>query len=294
MNKRTLFGIFSVCFFVFSCCFFVSRIKDCSADEDLILYTNQHYTEEKGCYSVDAEDNHSSIDFCNNELNSQANEIIESDIKNESQSSYETGNTNKTGNINNLVLQNTKTETAKKTHNQHQWELVMQRDAIPIKDGKNIYRCSVCFTGYEQAVSYSAKNKTELYIPSVCLSADVVMAECNQENTDTYDICCDTKAINEKNPLFFGHSNNSLGKLCEVKVGDIIYFTHNDEIGKYKVIVSEEGHLVDGGRNIIGNKTKSECISDMEKETLHFFTCYQTPFNVKGRWIVLAERMDIQ
>ncbi len=294
MNKRTLFEIFSVCFFVFSCCFFVSQIKDCSADEDLILYESQYSAEKEECYLIDTRDNHSSIDFCDNELNSQTNEIIESDIKNETQSSYEKGNINKTGNTNNLVSQNTKTETVKPSHNQHQWELVMQKDATPVKDGKNIYRCSVCFTGYEQAVSYSVKNKTELYIPSVNLSADVMMAECNQENTDTYDICCDTKAINENNPLFFGHSNNSLGKLHEVEVGDIIYFTHNNEIGKYKVVVSEEGHLVDGGRNIIGNQTKSECVSDMEKETLHFFTCYQTPFNVKGRWMVLAERMDKQ
>ena len=294
MNKRTLFGIFSVCLFVFSCCFFISRIKDCSTDEDLVLYANQYYTEKEGSYSVDTEDDHLSVDFSNNALNSQTNGITESNIRNKTKSNYEIVDVNKSESTNDLVLQNTKTETVKPSHNQHQWELVMQKDATPIKDGKNIYRCSVCFTGYEQAVSYSSKNKTELCIPSIDLSADVVMAECNQKNTDTYDICCDIKAINENNPLFFGHSNNSLGKLCEVKVGDIIYFTHNDEIGKYKVIVSEEGHLVDGGRNIIGNKTKSECISDMEKETLHFFTCYQTPFNVKGRWMVLAERMDTQ
>ena len=67
--------------------------------------------------------------------------------------------------------------------------------------------------------------------------------------------------------------------MCEVKVGDIIYFTHNDEIGKYKVIVSEEGHLVDGGRNIIGNKTKYILLAHLSEENNTKDLAYNTLIN---------------
>ena len=173
----------------------------------------------------------------------------------------------------------------------HDWEYICEDEATPEQSGKILYRCNICFDGKEVETKFDVVNKTKLYVPALDLSVDIQFTECNQENTDKYDVCCDMDFINENNPLFWGHNNRTMKNLHKIKVGDIIYFVYNNKVEKYVVTISEEGYKIDGGTNIMGKKSEIKCISKCENKTLHFFTCYQTPFNPNGRWIVLAEKV---
>lgn len=173
----------------------------------------------------------------------------------------------------------------------HQWIYYSEVFATPVKDGSITYQCFHCETEKTETEPFVQNGTINICIPSVRLNKEVIFAECNQTNTDKYDISCDMNYINEKNPLFFGHNTQSLGRLSSLKVGDLIYFTVNGKTTTYKVTISEEGTLIDGGKNIQGNTSGELCISPREKETLHFFTCYNALTNPNSRWIVLAEKV---
>ena len=162
----------------------------------------------------------------------------------------------------------------------------------PVKDGTMLYSCCYCTSTYTEPIKFEPKGKNNLCIPSVKMNVEVILAECNQESTDRNDVSCDTNFINELNPLFFGHNTRTLGKLYNVKVGDIIYFTIGGKVSQYKVTISEPAYVIDGGQNIKGAETGTTVLEKCEKETLHFFTCYWHPMNIgNNRWIILAEKI---
>jgi sortase (surface protein transpeptidase) len=164
--------------------------------------------------------------------------------------------------------------------------------ASPVKNGVNTLKCKVCnFVKYEE-IHFKQKGDVNLCIPAIEMNAEVVLAECNQKNTDTNDTSCDLNFINADNPLFFGHDINSFGKLYKLTVGDLIYFTMNGKTETYKIVVSEEGKLVNGGIDIEGLTTGARCLDVSKNKTLHFFTCHRTIYRPNGRWIVLAELVD--
>ena len=173
----------------------------------------------------------------------------------------------------------------------HQWIYVSEVFPTPIKDGSITYRCYHCDTRKTEVEKFKQKGSVNLCIPSQRIDVEVFLGECNQSNTNQYDVSCDMNLINNNNPVFFGHSTRTLGRLYNLKVGDYIYFTIDGKTTAYKVTVSEEGNLACGGTNIQGKQTGELCISNKDKNTLHFFTCYYTPFNMNGRWIVLAEKV---
>lgn len=173
----------------------------------------------------------------------------------------------------------------------HQWIQIADTFPTPFKEGSITYQCYHCEEEKIEKVVFEKQGSYNLCIPALRLNCAITVAECNQSNTDKYDVCCDFNFINQDNPLFFGHNTKTLGKIHKLKKGDIIYFTANDITFTYKVTISEEGELIDGGQNIRGIESGELCISKKEKETLHFFTCHQTPFRPNGRWIVLAEAM---
>lgn len=170
--------------------------------------------------------------------------------------------------------------------------LLKEIEPTPLADGYRIHKCSYCNEEIVVTLQFWQNGEVNLYIPSVGINAEVNLGECNQANTNEFDITCDMNFINNKNPLFFGHNTRTLGKLHKIKVGDLIYFTINNKTTVYKVVVSEEGSLVNGGIDIKGKETGTSCISPCENETIHFFTCYHTIFNYNSRWIVLAEKID--
>ena len=164
--------------------------------------------------------------------------------------------------------------------------------ASPVKNGVNTLKCKVCNLVKYEEIHFKQKGDVNLCIPAIEMNAEVVLAECNQRNTDTNDISCDLNFINEDNPLFFGHDVNSFGKLYKLTVGDLIYFTMDGKTETYKIIVSEEGKLVNGGIDIEGLTTGTRCLDVSENKTLHFFTCHRTIYHPNGRWIILAELVD--
>ena len=164
--------------------------------------------------------------------------------------------------------------------------------ASPVKNGVNTLKCKVCNLVKYEEIHFKQKGDLNLCIPAIEMNAEVVLAECNQKNTDTNDISCDLNFINADNPLFFGHDINSFGKLYKLTVGDLIYFTMDGKTETYKIIVSEEGKLVNGGIDIEGLITGTRCLDVNENKTLHFFTCHRTIYRPNGRWIILAELVD--
>lgn len=175
---------------------------------------------------------------------------------------------------------------------EHKWKETNRTFATPINDGIITYECTECKKQQNEYEPFVQKGTSNLCIPAIEMNCEVILAECNQTSTDLYDISCDMNFINNNNPVFFGHNTRSLSNLHKLKVGDIIYFTQNGITITYRIIVSEEGYLFDGKTNIKGKETGELCISNKEKNTLHFFTCYQTLFNINGRWIVLAEKVE--
>lgn len=173
----------------------------------------------------------------------------------------------------------------------HQWIQIADIFPTPFNNGSLTYQCFHCEEEKTEKIVFEQNGNINLCIPSLRLNCEVILAECNQNNTDLYDVSCDFNFINEKNPLFFGHSTKTLGKIQKLNVGDLIYFTINGKTSTYKIIVSEEGKLIDNDQNIQGIVSGELCISNKSKETLHFFTCYETPTNKNGRWIVLAEKI---
>ena len=169
--------------------------------------------------------------------------------------------------------------------------LLKEIEPTPLADGYRIHKCSYCNEEIVVTLQFWQNGEVNLYIPSVGINCEVNLGECNQTNTDKFDVTCDMNFINNNNPLFFGHNTRTLGRLYKVKVGDLIYFTINGETAIYKVIISEEGDLINGGIDIQGKETGTSCIAPCNKNTLHFFTCYSTIFNYNSRWIVLAEKV---
>ena len=171
--------------------------------------------------------------------------------------------------------------------------LVLIKEVVPtpFADGYRIHKCNDCKKEITITLKFWQNGKTNLYIPALGINCSVNMGECNQANTDDFDVSCDINFINENNPLFFGHSTGTLGELYKLQIGDMIYFTINGEANAYKVIVSEEGFTINGGANIKGKETGTLCINSCQNNTLHFFTCHSTIFNHNTRWIVLAEKV---
>lgn len=199
-----------------------------------------------------------------------------------------------TNGVTKTICQNCKTEFNTKYTDKikHSWKENKNQLPTPIKDGFIEYKCSSCGLLKQESVSFQKVGENNLYIPSLSFNKKVTLANCNQSNTDKYDICCDIGVIDEKNPLFFGHNTGSFSKLDQVKIGDLIYFTIGDKTTVYKVTVSEPAIVVNNGYNIKGLLTGEMCLSQKDTETLHFFTCYNVLFKQGNRWIVVAEKVN--
>ncbi len=175
----------------------------------------------------------------------------------------------------------------------HSLKIIDEKKETPFEDGYRIHQCKKCGSEFLLTIIFTPFGDVDLYAPSAGIHCEVTLGECNQANTDKFDVTCDMNFIDNNNPVFFGHNTRTLGKLHKLKIGDLIYLTTNGETSVYKVTVSEEGFLINGGINIQGKETGTLCIEACDKNTLHFFTCYPTIQNYNARWIVLAERADI-
>ena len=175
----------------------------------------------------------------------------------------------------------------------HLLTIIDEKPETPFEDGYRLWKCDKCEYKSYITILFSFKGDVDLYAPSAGIHCAVNLGECNQSNTDQFDVSCDMNFIDNNNPLFFGHNTRTLGKLHKLKKGDLMYFTINGETTVYKVTVSEEGYLINGGINIQGKETGTLCISSCEKNTLHFFTCHPTIYNYNARWIVFAEKVEL-
>lgn len=316
MKNTKIFGLIPIILLLFSVLFFIYNIEDCATDEEVLLsisknvetlenqvveynipikivehdndgyFVKEDVTEDEKQQIVETENVQSEY------IKGEKEEEKEIHVHNK-QVVYTEPNCYKDGEEKvvckecNFVFEKKKIDKIK-----HEWENICEVEATPEKDGKIIYRCKICFNGKEEKIKFDVTDKTKLYIPSLDLNIDIEFAECNQENTDKYDVCCDMNLIDKNNPLFWGHNNRTMKDLYKIKVGDIIYFVYDNKIEKYVVTISEEGYIIDDGANIMGKESKVKCISKYGNKTLHFFTCHQTIFNYNARWIVLAEKVQ--
>lgn len=170
--------------------------------------------------------------------------------------------------------------------------LLEEIEPTPFEDGRRVHKCGYCKEEITVILKFWQNGDVNLCIPAIGVNCEINLGECNQSNTDKYDVTCDMNFIDNNNPLFFGHSTRTLGKLHKLKVGDLIYFTIDGKTSVYKVTISEEGFLINGGIDIQGKETGTSCIAPCKTNTLHFFTCYSTIFNYNSRWIVLAEKIE--
>lgn len=330
MKKLRFFGIFSVTLFVFAVIFFIANIEATATDNEILVMFGQKETvfnvieSEEDAMTEEIQQQ----DFVAIDKNSVTTEKPYEDTTKTTMTATTVTIPDTTTTTNNATIDKVTTTTTQKPHThtekavfiaptcfeegankmvcsvcnevlsiekvaklKHDWEEIWTIDANPESDGSILYRCNICYDRKDEFFPYDASKETSLYLPSIEYKIDVVFAECNQESTDRYDVSCDNDFIDELNPVLFGHNTRSLQYLYKVKVGDIVYFTYNGEIRKYKVTVSEEGMLINGGTDIEGVETGATLLTKFEKETLHFFTCHSM-FNRKSRWIVFAERIE--
>ena len=177
----------------------------------------------------------------------------------------------------------------------HKWVCISENKATPLENGTITYKCnnSGCRAEKSEETFFEAKGSTNLYIPAISFNKSVVLAKCNQSNTDKYDICCDMNFISGNNPVFFGHNTRSFSKLCKVKTGDYIYFTVNGETLLYKVTISEKAYTINGGTDIEGYYCKEKLIYNSNwNNTIRFFTCYSDGLSSANRWMVVAQKVE--
>lgn len=171
----------------------------------------------------------------------------------------------------------------------HDFTIVSETEATPYADGVVSYQC--CYCGEKKEEIKEKIYVKGLYIPSVGINADIYFGDCNQYNTDTYDITCDSKIYRSNHHLIFGHNHRTLGKIYNIKVGDLIYFKENGELKTFRVVLSDIGIDVNGHTNIQSVSTGRMCLYGGETETIHMFTCYNDYRYGNCRWIVLAEKI---
>lgn len=173
----------------------------------------------------------------------------------------------------------------------HNFKVASETPATPFSDGLTIYRCTYC-----RAINEVVQNKItirDFYIPSVGINVDVHVGECNQYNTDNYDVNC-SYLYGKRHPIIFGHDYNTLGKIYGVKNGDLIYLKQDGEIITYRVTISDIGLNVysNGGVvNIVSASTGEKCLFYDEGSAIHIFTCYYDIRYGNCRWMIVAEKI---
>ena len=175
----------------------------------------------------------------------------------------------------------------------HNWTVYSETNATPLEDGLKLYKCTNknCTAKKEEKTVFTPVGTTNLYIPSISFNKEVTLADCNQSNTDKYDICCDLDLLKGDNPVFFGHNTRSFSQLYKIKVGDIIYFTVNGKTSAYKVTISEKATVVNGGTEIRGFNSEVNLLYNDIDNSIRFFTCYYDIFTTANRWMIIAEKI---
>lgn len=171
----------------------------------------------------------------------------------------------------------------------HNYKTTAYKDPLPNENGYQTIKCDNCGHTQTTTLYFEPKAANSIYMPTADINAKFVVGQCNQYYTDTYDITVDYNFINSTNPVMFGHNYRSLGPIYKVKVGDYIYLTENGTTTTYRVTHSEAGTDVNGGTNIKGVDTGVLCIDSSSTKTLRIFTCYNSIYYGKCRWIILAQ-----
>ena len=171
----------------------------------------------------------------------------------------------------------------------HNFVVISKTFATPYNEGVTKYTCDVC-NRTKETIQERIWVKG-LYIPSVDINVDINIGDCNQYNTDNYDVNCAYNLLGEKRPVIFGHNTGTLGKIYDIKKGDLIYLLQNETVVTYKVTVSDVGIDIDDSSNIQSVNTGQKCLFYNEQGALHMFTCYNDYRYGNCRWMVIAERI---
>lgn len=159
--------------------------------------------------------------------------------------------------------------------------------ATPLDFGERCKTCINCNKFISESYKFSAPSSNFVYIPSSGICHSIYIGDMTQSNIDTHDLVYDTDYFGVKGPWILGHNYGTLGKLPNVKVGQIVYISINGNVKTYVVKYSEFAMQNNTLTDIIGQSSGISVLSNLAGETLHMYTCYGSTKN--HRWMVLAE-----
>lgn len=169
-------------------------------------------------------------------------------------------------------------------------EWVEIKVATPISSGTKIRNCVNC--GKEETTTYTMNmpHANSIYIPGTGICHKLYVGTMSQDSIDAHDLVYDTDYYWTTGPWVLGHRTGTMSKLPNVKVGQYIYLSINENIKTYVVRYSEFARQNDTWTDIIGQTSGKSVLSNLDDETLHMYTCYGTDKN--DRWMVLAELVN--
>lgn len=185
----------------------------------------------------------------------------------------------------------------------HTYNTVSSKQATPFEEGLVVKRCEC---GKEVQTTSPKIEVKGMYIPSVGINTELTWVDFIDQNAvNTYSTVAAenyTTKINrenypdEQNVTIMGHNYGVIYKICNSKVGDLIYIKKNNEIQVWEITISEEAyvHYIDWNGYQIDDfwliKTKDNFMTSKykEKENLTMYTCY----GKNNRWCVLAKRIQ--
>lgn len=176
-------------------------------------------------------------------------------------------------------------EQVTQTQETHEEVIQQSNDTISITEGTEETVCTQTITlprDYQEDYVNDA-----IIIKDECIA--IAYGPATQINVDSNDVLQDTELFSSSNvTYFFGHNFRSFGILNEVEVGEIITVRNYGEEVSYKVDISGEGELVNGGMDIkLFDSGQYVVNNQYEKESIVLITCASV-FRPNDRWVIIA------
>ena len=164
---------------------------------------------------------------------------------------------------------------------------VIKEKATPLSNGVKVRNCIRCDNYEEEVYNFNTISNNFIYIPTADIHSKLYVGALTQSNIDKYDLVYNVDYYGTKGPWVLGHQYGTLKNLYKVKIGDIIYIGVGNNIKSYIVRYSEFALQNERKTDIVGQTSNLSVLTDLEKETLHLYTCYGK--DKDHRWMVLAE-----
>lgn len=162
--------------------------------------------------------------------------------------------------------------------------------ATPVSNGTMSRYCETCGASESKPYEFTMPSANSIYVPETHFYHSMHVGNFTQSEVDRYDLVYSTNATNSgaQDPFLIGHNYGTMRYLDEIKVGQYIYLSINDNIEIFEVVISEYALQNDEHTNITGQTSGFSIFDSVGEQTLHMYTCYG---GGEGRWMVLAKRI---